>query len=245
MPKIIEFTGMPNSGKTTLIHNLRSKLQANHGITVQIQREDAEVVPKTIPKKTWNRNLWITFGQFQSLVEAQHANTDVVFLDRGMFDAFFWSKFMYSQKVATEKQSLGMQKIISQIYKNIELYPDAIILVDVSVEESLKRRSLMEGQSVYSKPDYLKQYQQKFFEVFKPYIENDDSKKIIPVPSFYIDTTNLNKEEVTEIVEHEIVKLCKNEWTQALAAYNLIGGFYILIQMVKIKNLYKSLINML
>lgn len=67
-PLTIEFTGLPNSGKTTLIHNLESSLLAQ-GINVQIMQEDAELVPKEIPKKTWIRNVWITFGQLQSLLE--------------------------------------------------------------------------------------------------------------------------------------------------------------------------------
>lgn len=49
-PLTIEFTGLPNSGKTTLIHNL-SDLLREKGINVQIMQEDAELVPKEIPKK--------------------------------------------------------------------------------------------------------------------------------------------------------------------------------------------------
>ncbi len=36
-PLSIEFTGLPNSGKTTLIHNLAKKFQEN-GYKVKIQR---------------------------------------------------------------------------------------------------------------------------------------------------------------------------------------------------------------
>ena len=50
-PLVIEFTGLPNSGKTTLIHVLAEKLQED-GYKVKIMQEDAELVPKCIPKKT-------------------------------------------------------------------------------------------------------------------------------------------------------------------------------------------------
>ena len=60
-PLTIEFTGLPNSGKTTLIHNLANELQ-KRGFKVKIMQEDAELVPPEIPKKTWIRNTWITFG---------------------------------------------------------------------------------------------------------------------------------------------------------------------------------------
>ena len=61
LPIIIEFTGLPNSGKTTFIYNLSKTLEES-GLKVKIMQEDAELVPKEIPKKTWIRNVWITFG---------------------------------------------------------------------------------------------------------------------------------------------------------------------------------------
>lgn len=211
MPKIIEFTGMPNSGKTTLIHNLQRKLQAEHGITVSYQREDAEIVPNEIPKKTWDRNTWITFGQFQSMIQAKYAHTEVVLLDRGYFDAIFWAKFMQSQGTSTGKQSQGMLNILLQSYKNLELYPDALFLIDVSVEESLRRRALMEGASTYSKPDYLEKYREKFFQVFKAYIENDEEHKAIHVPSYYFDTTGESEEDLAKWVAKDIADVCRLE----------------------------------
>lgn len=50
-PITIEFTGPPNSGKTTLIHNLAKSLQEK-GFSVKVMQEDAELVPKEIPKKS-------------------------------------------------------------------------------------------------------------------------------------------------------------------------------------------------
>lgn len=207
--KVIEFTGIPNSGKTTLIHRIKRELPKNYGITVQVQREDAEIVPVEIPKKTWDRNVWITFGQLQSIVQAYHSPADIVLLDRGLFDAMFWAKFMLDQNTATSKQSEGVISILDQMYKNLDFYPDYLFLIDTSVEEALRRRALMEGSSVYSKPDFLNQYHKMFFEVFKDYIWENDARKIVPVPSFYYDTTNMNADKVFEIVAEKIVSICK------------------------------------
>ena len=146
---IIEFTGLPNSGKTTLIHRLAKELPEKHGINVQIQREDAEIVPPDIPKRTWDRNVWISFGQFQSLVHAYYSPADIVLLDRGFFDALFWAHFMHSQGTSTLEQSAGMINILNTIYASFDFYPDYLFMIDVSVQESLKRRALMEGTSVY------------------------------------------------------------------------------------------------
>lgn len=205
--KIIEFTGLPNSGKTTLIRRLKEELPKKYGITVQVQREDAEIVPSEIPKKTWDRNVWITFGQLQSIVQAYHSNADIVLLDRGMFDAMFWSKFLLSENTANYEQSRALQDILILMNKKLEFHPDYLFLINVSVQESICRRAQIEGPSVYSKPDFLNNYQEKFFEVFKSYIEGS-GKKNSPIPSFYYDTTNMSTNEVFEKVEKQIIKIC-------------------------------------
>lgn len=205
---IIEFTGMPNSGKTTLIRRLSEELPKKHGLTVQVQREDAEIVPPEIPKKTWDRNVWITFGQLQSIVQAHHSNSDIVLLDRGLFNAVFWAEFMFSQTIATYEQSNGMQNILMQMFQNLQFHPDYLFLIDVSVAESLRRHALVENGSVYSKPDFLNSYRNKFFRFFKDYIEGNEEYQIIPMPSFYLNTTDMNSDEVFKNVEEQILKIC-------------------------------------
>lgn len=206
--KIIEFTGIPNSGKTTLIRRLQNELPEKYGITVQVQREDAEIVPHCIPKKTWDRNVWITFGQLQSLVEAYHSSADIVLLDRGLFDAMFWSQFMLTESTSTIKQSIGMNNILQKMCHDLGFYPDYLFLIDVSVEEALRRRALMEGTSVYSKPDFLNKYRSKFFQVFGPYIENNYDDKVIDIPSFYYDTTAMTSDEIFDKVSRRICNIC-------------------------------------
>ena len=200
--KIIEFTGIPNSGKTTLIHRLKEELPSKYGITVQVQREDAEIVPSEIPKKTWDRNLWITFGQLQSLVQAYHSDADIVLLDRGFFDAMFWSSFMLEQNITTSNQSYGVNNILFQTYYNLDFHPDYLFLFDTSIEESIRRHLLMGGNCIYSNPDFLNNYRDHFFTTYKKYI--DGNKNI----TFFYDTTNLTPDELFDKVASQIRIIC-------------------------------------
>ena len=146
-PLVLEFTGLPNSGKTTLIHMLAEKLQKD-GYKVKIMQEDAELVPKCIPKKTWIRNVWITFGQFQSLLEIPYLDVDIVFLDRGFYDALFWANFLLKQNICSKKESDSLKRIIYELDTNFGIKPDYLFILDSSVEESLKRRYAIQKLSL-------------------------------------------------------------------------------------------------
>ena len=138
-PLIIEFTGPPNSGKTTVIQSLKPALEKK-GLRVDVKQEDAELVPKYIPKKTWIRNSWIAFGQLQSLIEAVSSDCDVVLLDRGFFDAIFWTDFLNSQNICTDFECFNMKKLFYDFDNSFHFKPDLLYIIDVSTEESLRRR---------------------------------------------------------------------------------------------------------
>ena len=199
MPKIIEFTGLPNSGKTTLIHRLAGALPTLD-YSVEVMREDAEIVPTVIPKKTWHRNMWITFGQLQSLIHAYHSDNDFVLMDRGLYDALFWASFMGKQGICSKEESKSMTKILNKFRDTYKLRPDLVFVVNVSVEESVRRRMEMSGEvAVYSKNDFLDQYlafQNDFFSKIS------DGTKIV-----FCDTTSISPDELCKLVLDEILQV--------------------------------------
>lgn len=192
-PIVIEFSGLPNSGKTTLLHNLKKLLDCNNISTI-IQQEPAELFPKVIPKGTIAQNLWITLETLQKSLEFKYAtNVDLILLDRGFYNQLFWAT-MYS-----DKDSSYSDYIINFMEKFDHMYhvrPDYLYIVDVDVNESIRRR-LISGEPVtFSKKDFLINYKYNF-EVFAKTIN----------PKLYVDSTNLTKDEVANIVFNEIIKL--------------------------------------
>ena len=65
-PIVIEFSGLPNSGKTTLLCNMK-KYVKNNNVNALIMLEAAELLPNVIPKGDIAQNLWITLETLQKI----------------------------------------------------------------------------------------------------------------------------------------------------------------------------------
>jgi thymidylate kinase len=197
-PITIEFTGPPNSGKTTLIHNLATALQEN-GFSVKVMQEDAELVPKEIPKKTWARNAWITFGQLQSLIEIPYSNSQIILLDRGYCDALFWARFLRLQSACSQEQSDSLYGILKEMNTQFNLLPDWLFVIDVSVEESLKRRYALGGEIILTNEDFISLYKSELDEFYKG----------ITSSQWYLDTTNLDISEVQNLALAKVLDILR------------------------------------
>lgn len=197
-PITIEFTGPPNSDKTTLIHNLAKSLQEK-GFSVKVMQEDAELVPKEIPKKTWARNAWITFGQLQSLIEIPYSDAQIILLDRGYCDALFWSRFLRLQDACSQEQSDSLYGILQEMNTQFNLLPDWLFVIDVSVEESIKRRYALGGEIILTNKDFISRYKSELDEFYKG----------ITSFQWYLDTTNLKVSDVHELALSRILDIMK------------------------------------
>ena len=198
LPITIEFTGPPNSGKTTLIHNLAKSLQGK-GFSVKVMQEDAELVPKKIPKKTWARNAWITFGQLQSLIEIPYSDAQIILLDRGYCDALFWSRFLRLQDACSQEQSDSLYGILQEMNTQFNLLPDWLFIIDVSVEESIKRRYALGGEIILTNEGFISLYKSELDEFYKG----------ITSFQWYLDTTNLQISDVYELALSKILDIMK------------------------------------
>ena len=199
-PLIIEFTGTPNSGKTTLL-KIMPEVLPSMKISVDVMQEDAEIVPTTIPKKTWIRNVWITLGQLQSLLESSYSTSDVIFLDRGFYDALFWADFLLVQGICSVEESESLKKILSEMDRSFNLKPDIVFLFDVSTAESLKRRAAQSNEPVTMSTD-------SFLDMYRAQL--NEFAKEITVPIRRFDTTNLSLLEMQEVVLKEILLLLES-----------------------------------
>ena len=192
-PIIVEFSGLPNSGKTTLLKNM-DKLCKDNDVKAIIMQEPAELLPTTISKGSIEQNLWITLETLQKSLEVKYmSNVDYILLDRGFYNQLFWATMYDDKDSEYSKFITEFMKVFAGKY---EVLPDWLYIVDVDVEESIKRRIASGEPVTFSKKDFLVNYRRKF----NKFAENIESK-------LYLDTTNLDKNEVANIVFNKIITL--------------------------------------
>lgn len=193
-PIVIEFSGLPNSGKTTLMQNLKVLSERNNISTI-IMQEPAELVPTIIHKGSITQNLWITLETLQRSLELCYVeDKDFILLDRGYYNQLFWTK-MYEEKDPQYVEYVT--NFMKALEKKFNIKPDYLYVVDVEVEESIRRRESERAEPVtFSKIGFLTEYKRKFEEFYSAI----DSR-------FYIDTTGLTKSQVADMVFKQIILL--------------------------------------
>ncbi len=90
---VIEFAGVPKAGKTSTLNHVYAFLR-RCGFRCEVVVERASVCPIR-DKKHFNFNIWTACTTLSQLLEKtqnppREADPDVLFLDRGVFDAICW-----------------------------------------------------------------------------------------------------------------------------------------------------------
>lgn len=91
-PFMIEFTGSPDSGKTTCIKEL-DKFWHRHGFRVLIPQEGAEVI-RHVPRTTPEYNLRTALYALEMVIDHAHGHAyDMIIYDRSIFDPYAWMMY--------------------------------------------------------------------------------------------------------------------------------------------------------
>ena len=187
-PFMIEFTGTPEAGETTVITNVSNQLTAL-GYRVFVLKESAEKLPRQIPKGTWDANLWMHYQTMSGILNAKYIDTDIVLIDRGLVDSNFYGKrFLWNNLCTKEKYEKFRNQFID------ELFPDFLVALIVSPDIALKRRG---GEGTLVNEEYIKKYN----ELFLVYYEQIKFSKVL------IDTSKLNVYEMNSAIFSEIQKI--------------------------------------
>ncbi len=112
-PLIIEFSGTPKAGKTTIINSLRLFLRRN-GYEVLVLVERASTCPIT-NKEDLTFNTWTACATLLQMLDAAQwpRRHQVVILDRGLFDALAWMDWLYNRKRMSAEDKQVVEKFLS------------------------------------------------------------------------------------------------------------------------------------
>ena len=110
-PLIIEFSGLPKSGKTRSISILELFLKRN-GFKVDVFIERASIAPIRT-KGHLNFNTWVSCASLQGMLEAlSKPELDIFILDRGVFDALVWTHWLAQTGKVTKDEASACDKFL-------------------------------------------------------------------------------------------------------------------------------------
>ena len=111
-PLIIEFSGLPKSGKTRSISILELFLKRN-GFKVDVFIERASIAPIRT-KGHLNFNTWVSCASLQGMLEAlSKPELDIFILDRGVFDALVWTHWLAQTGKVTKEEAEACNKFFA------------------------------------------------------------------------------------------------------------------------------------
>lgn len=186
MSKIIEFTGTPDAGKTTVISNIKKLLEENKQRVILLDEANNLELPPQNLRGTLTYNKWVGENACRGIINAVEQKPDIILVDRGIIDFRFWN-FLYQRNgKATEEEVKDVQS--NELFQDKRLIPDLLVAVTVSIDEAIKR-----NPKLALKRKWVENHNLLFDEFYRSYRGN----------KVYLDTTRLSKEGVQE----EVLKL--------------------------------------
>ena len=201
-PHIIEFTGTPDSGKTTLISGVDSLLR-KWDFRVRIPQEGAEVF-RHIPRSTPLYNIVTGAYGLRNVIEAAYSkDCDFVLLDRALYDAHAWMVYWQEKGKLSVEECAAKQTLFTD-----PLYLGSIDLcfyVVCSAEEAMYRANL--DSPSRHKPPKEGNYTnlgaiRKLVDIF---MESCAKMEAAAQPVQLLDTTTLTKPEMFDTVTDRIL----------------------------------------
>lgn len=201
IPYVIEFTGTPRTGKTSLINNLYDFFNKK-GFKIQILEEfttskkyKKEIYPLLKDKYKNVVNTEIPKYVLKQLEEALENNPDIIIIDRSLFDRLIWVDRLFLKDGMSLKEYKDYKKLYIPLIKEkinivISTYTDSLTSLkrDYNSNLSLEKRNFLNETN-------LEEYNKSLFNM-----KDLASEKNI---NFYLfDTTDKNQREISfEIVD--------------------------------------------
>ena len=211
IPYVIEFTGTPRTGKTTLINNLYDFFKKK-GFSVEVLEEfttskkyKKEIYPTLKDKYKNVVNTEIPKYVLKQLEESISNNPDIIIIDRSLFDRLIWVDRLHlkegmSASEYEEYKELYLPLIKEKIDIIVATYTDALTSIkrDYKAHLSLEKRSFLNI-------DNVSEYNKSLLNM-KDLANNSD------INLHVFDTTNKNQREISFEIAMAILENMKEKY---------------------------------
>lgn len=136
-PFVLEITGTPKAGKTTLISLVEGFLR-DAGWRVHILTERAGACPLPM-KGHFLFNTWTSGTMLAGLIDAVDRDVDLVILDRGVFDALIWLEIQNQQGQVSRAEVKAFEAFV--MLERWRSFSDATCTITVDPQLSMEREN--------------------------------------------------------------------------------------------------------
>ena len=214
-PYVIEFTGTPRTGKTTLMNNLNDFFKKG-GFKVTTLEEfttsdkyKKEIYPTLKDQYKSVINTKIPEYVLAQLEEALSSNTDIIMIDRSLLDRMIWADRLYLKDGFTkEEYDAYIQKYIPIIKEKI----DCIVATYVDSMTSLKRDYF--ANLSLEKRNFLNIQNIEEYNTSLNNIEEISKKEGINLHVF--DTSNKSQRDISILATEAILSDMRDEYIKEL-----------------------------
>ncbi len=134
---VIEFAGTPKSGKSTSVEAIRHFFN-RQGFNVYVLIERASVCP--IPMKGHLFfNTWCAATMLAGLIENVDTETDIIIVDRGLFDSLVWLTLQRQRGELTEDEAKTIEEFL--LLKRWRTLIDLAVVMNVEAEVAIEREN--------------------------------------------------------------------------------------------------------
>lgn len=214
-PYVIEFTGTPRTGKTTLINNLLDFFKKG-GFNVKVIEEfttskkyKQEVYPVLKDKNKKIINIEVPKYVLEDLNKSINDNPDIIIIDRCLLDRLIWMDRLFLKKGITLKEYNDYKsEYIPLIKEKIDIIigtsTDSLTALkrDYNANLSLEKRNFLNEENI-------NEYNTSLLNM-----ENLANKENINFKLY--DTTNKNMREISLEITKDILKNMKEKYVKEL-----------------------------
>jgi hypothetical protein len=214
-PYIIEFTGTPKSGKTSIINVLNDFFKEG-GFKVKVleepissERFKKEFVPDTQSLSVVEKNLLIASTIESNLVSELTNGHDIIITDRGMFDRLIWLQRLVNNGTMSEKD---FNDYLDYYLPELKLLTNHVVVTYTTPITSVKRdyhSSISLDERFHNDELFVKSHNEAI----------DQCYNLINGYGTKVDTTDITNREATLCVAETLLPIMREDYIRQLKLY--------------------------